>query len=222
MLRCFGESLEAMLKNMHKGSEHVGKAPASRSKTRELDAQIKDLAVAVSKGRSPTRSTKRPPTLRDQIRAHRIRPASMKLSKIIANTGRMAQRRRSAPADRGEQPGAAWRGIFEGSRFQAGPRKRSASKCSRSRKARGRCSCPRWSDAFRENLEALSPLEKQVLVERHLISREHAAKGVGSAVVMNAPQTSELHDQRGGSSADAGHLLRAATRKGLRHDQPGG
>ena len=40
-----------------------------------------------------------------------------------------------------------------------------------------------------ENLEALSPLEKQVLVERHLISREHAAKGVGSAVVMNAPQS---------------------------------
>jgi protein arginine kinase len=40
-----------------------------------------------------------------------------------------------------------------------------------------------------ENLEALSPLEKQVLVERHLISREHAAKGVGSAVVMNGSQT---------------------------------
>ena len=44
-------------------------------------------------------------------------------------------------------------------------------------------------DAFSENLEALSPLEKQVLVERHLISREHAAKGVGSAVVMNAAQS---------------------------------
>ncbi|CAN5371781.1 protein arginine kinase [soil metagenome] len=45
------------------------------------------------------------------------------------------------------------------------------------------------NQAFSENLEALSPLEKQVLVERHLISREHAAKGVGSAVVMNVPQT---------------------------------
>ena len=44
-------------------------------------------------------------------------------------------------------------------------------------------------DAFAENLEALSPLEKQVLVERHLISREHAAKGVGSAVVMNSAQS---------------------------------
>jgi protein arginine kinase len=48
---------------------------------------------------------------------------------------------------------------------------------------------PEMHDAFVENLEVLSPLEKQVLVERHLISREHAAKGVGSAVVMNTPQT---------------------------------
>jgi len=48
---------------------------------------------------------------------------------------------------------------------------------------------PEMSEAFAENLEALSPLEKQVLVERHLISREHAAKGVGSSVVMNLEQT---------------------------------
>lgn len=48
---------------------------------------------------------------------------------------------------------------------------------------------PEMRDSYAENLEALSPLEKQVLVERHLISREHAARGVGSAVVMNAPQT---------------------------------
>lgn len=48
---------------------------------------------------------------------------------------------------------------------------------------------PEMEDAYSENLEALSPLEKQILVERHLISREHAAKGVGSAVVMNVPQS---------------------------------
>jgi protein arginine kinase len=48
---------------------------------------------------------------------------------------------------------------------------------------------PEMDGAYSENLEALSPLEKQVLVERHLISREHAAKGVGSGVVMNIPQT---------------------------------
>ncbi len=48
---------------------------------------------------------------------------------------------------------------------------------------------PEMEVCYSENLEALSPLEKQILVERHLISREHAAKGVGSAVVMNEPQT---------------------------------
>src|SRR3954447_18121956 len=36
-------------------------------------------------------------------------------------------------------------------------------------------------DSFSELLQDLSPLEKQVLVERHLISREHAAKGIDSA-----------------------------------------
>ena len=48
---------------------------------------------------------------------------------------------------------------------------------------------PEMDDAFAEYLQDLSALEKQVLVERHLISREHAAKGVGSAVVMNRQQT---------------------------------
>ena len=48
---------------------------------------------------------------------------------------------------------------------------------------------PEMDDAFSEYLQDLSALEKQVLVERHLISREHAAKGMGSAVVMNRQQT---------------------------------
>jgi len=38
-------------------------------------------------------------------------------------------------------------------------------------------------------LSQLEKVDRQFLVERHLISREHAAKGVGSAVVMNTPQT---------------------------------
>ena len=48
---------------------------------------------------------------------------------------------------------------------------------------------PEMQDSFSELLQDLSALEKQVLVERHLISREHAAKGIGSAVVMNRKQT---------------------------------
>lgn len=43
--------------------------------------------------------------------------------------------------------------------------------------------------AFSSELRELPAIRKQVLVERHLISREHAAKGVGSAAVMNRKQT---------------------------------
>jgi protein arginine kinase len=50
-------------------------------------------------------------------------------------------------------------------------------------------SLPELGDAYSAYSQDLSALEKQVLVERHLISREHAAKGVGSAVVMNRKQT---------------------------------
>lgn len=40
-----------------------------------------------------------------------------------------------------------------------------------------------------ETMDSLSAIEKQVLVERHLISREHAAKNVGSAIVINKSGT---------------------------------
>ncbi|MGV3532613.1 MAG: protein arginine kinase [Chthoniobacteraceae bacterium] len=48
---------------------------------------------------------------------------------------------------------------------------------------------PEMQEAFSVPSQDLTALEKQVLVERHLISREHAAKGVGSAVIMNKKQT---------------------------------
>src|SRR5437868_14327334 len=48
---------------------------------------------------------------------------------------------------------------------------------------------PEMQDSFAEVLQNLSAVENQVLVERHLISREHAAKSIGSAVVMNRKQT---------------------------------
>ena len=48
---------------------------------------------------------------------------------------------------------------------------------------------PEMEGAFSSYLQELSALEKQVLVERHLISREHAAKSAGSAVVIDKPQS---------------------------------
>lgn len=65
------------------------------------------------------------------------------------------------------------------------------------------------SDSFSVYSQDLSALEKQVLVERHLISREHAAKGVGSAVVMNRRQTLSIMIN------EEDHLRMQAIRAGL-------
>lgn len=48
---------------------------------------------------------------------------------------------------------------------------------------------PVMKGAFSQVLADLSPVQKQVLVERHLISREHAARGDGSAAVIERRQT---------------------------------
>jgi len=44
-------------------------------------------------------------------------------------------------------------------------------------------------DSFSESMDTLSTLDKQILVERHLISREHAAKSAGSGLVLNREET---------------------------------
>lgn len=44
---------------------------------------------------------------------------------------------------------------------------------------------PEMEGGFSQTMDSLTAIEKQVLVERHLISREHAAKNVGSALVIN-------------------------------------
>ncbi|MBK1833452.1 protein arginine kinase [Roseibacillus ishigakijimensis] len=51
---------------------------------------------------------------------------------------------------------------------------------------------PGMKGAFSQGLETLNSLQKQTLVERHLISREQAARGEGSAVVVNRKQTFSL------------------------------
>src|SRR5437899_5239500 len=50
-------------------------------------------------------------------------------------------------------------------------------------------SLPQMSGAFSESMDNLSAMDKQILVERHLISREHAAKGVGSGLVLNKEES---------------------------------
>lgn len=48
---------------------------------------------------------------------------------------------------------------------------------------------PELKDCYSEAMDKLSALDKQILVERHLISREHAAKGAGSGLVLNRDET---------------------------------
>jgi protein arginine kinase len=48
---------------------------------------------------------------------------------------------------------------------------------------------PEMGDCFSDSMDNLIAIDKQVLVERHLISREHAAKNVGSGVVINDRET---------------------------------
>ena len=50
-------------------------------------------------------------------------------------------------------------------------------------------SLPEMADHFGDSMDNISAIHKQVLVERHLISREHAAKNVGSGVVINDRET---------------------------------
>lgn len=48
---------------------------------------------------------------------------------------------------------------------------------------------PEMKNAFSTDLQSLTTIQKGVLVERHLISREHAARSEGSAAVMNRKQS---------------------------------
>ena len=50
-------------------------------------------------------------------------------------------------------------------------------------------SLPEMAACFSDSMDNLAALDKQMLVERHLISREHAAKNVGSGIVINDKET---------------------------------
>ncbi len=50
-------------------------------------------------------------------------------------------------------------------------------------------SLAQMADAFSESMDNLTQNDKQILVERHLISREHAAKSSGSGLVLNREET---------------------------------
>ncbi len=68
---------------------------------------------------------------------------------------------------------------------------------------------PVMKDAFSQELSDLTAVQKQVLVERHLISREHAARGDGSAAVIERRQSFSI------MLNEEDHLRMQAIRPGL-------
>ena len=78
-------------------------------------------------------------------------------------------------------------------------------------------------DSFSELMQELSALDKQVLVERHLVSREHAAKGRGSAVAVSENQSVCImineEDHLRMQALQAGFQLDAAYRQMCRIDE---
>jgi protein arginine kinase len=50
-------------------------------------------------------------------------------------------------------------------------------------------SLPEMADSLSESMDNFTPLDKLILVERHLISREHAAKNIGSGLVLNREES---------------------------------
>ena len=74
-------------------------------------------------------------------------------------------------------------------------------------------SLPEMKDAFSEAMDNLGALDKQILVERHLISREHAAKSAGSGLVLNREETFSVMIN------EEDHLRMQALRPGLQLKQ---
>ncbi len=70
-------------------------------------------------------------------------------------------------------------------------------------------SLPQLTGAYSETMDNLPTLDKQILVERHLISREHAAKTAGSGLVLNKEESLCVMIN------DEDHLRMQALRPGL-------
>jgi protein arginine kinase len=68
---------------------------------------------------------------------------------------------------------------------------------------------------FAESMDTLTAIEKQILMERHLISREHAARGAGSGLVLSRDLA------LGVMINEEDHLRMQAIRPGLDSEPPG-
>jgi protein arginine kinase len=74
-------------------------------------------------------------------------------------------------------------------------------------------SLPEMKDCFSDSMDNINALDKLALVERHLISREHAGRNVGSGVVINDSETISVMIN------EEDHLRMQALRSGLQIKQ---
>ena len=77
---------------------------------------------------------------------------------------------------------------------------------------------PEMKGAFSGTMDRLTTLDKQILVERHLISREHAAKSAGSGLVLNREETLCFMINEEDHLAHAGPVSGTPTAPGLGDD----
>ncbi len=76
-------------------------------------------------------------------------------------------------------------------------------------------SLPEMKDSFSEAMDNLGALDRQILVERHLISREHAAKSAGSGLVLNHEETFSVMINEEDHLANAGPPSRSSIETGM-------
>ena len=166
---------------MHKGTSHVGKLPKRAQRDAGVERSDED-ADRKSAESGAEENYETAAALRDEIRQFENRTGGieMKFQNLMASTGEWL---------RGEGPHHQ---IVVSSRVRLARNLRNRAFPGWAKKAERTMilelikprveELPEMQEPFSELLQDLSALEKQVLVERHLISREHAAKGTGSAL----------------------------------------
>ncbi len=178
---------------MHKGTKHVGKVPAALRQGRDLTERLKHLQKKLDKA-VIAEDFEQAASLRDEIKATKDQldsagcPAkAMNIHDFLSPPVEAA--RRTGPHDR----------IVMSSRVRLARNLRGLAFPGWAKKAeRVKAleiirpaveSLPQLAGAFSETMDNLGPLDKQILVERHLISREHAAKSAGSGLVLNKEES---------------------------------
>src|ERR1044071_2026926 len=78
----FGEALESLLKTMHKGTRHVGKAPEALRKTRDASDQLKTLEKKLKKA-IESEDFEAAAALRDEIKQASSRSANPDRKSVV-------------------------------------------------------------------------------------------------------------------------------------------